>query len=195
MRASRFFETTQAHPPPDAFAMRWQNRQGFATIRSAPGSCGPPSQPSARNRLPGGTAVSWDFETEPEFQKQLDWIEKFVHEEVEPLDYVLGSPYDVRDNNRNKLVRPLQAQVRKHKLWACHLEPELGGQGYGQVKLALMNEILGPSRFAPTVFGCQAPDTGNSEILAKYVTADQKKNYIEPLLNNEIGRASCRERA
>src|ERR1700693_548487 len=133
--------------------------------------------------------MSWDFETEPEFQKELDWIDKFVREEVEPLDYVLGSPYDVRDANRNKLVRPLQAEVRKHKLWACHLEPDLGGQGYGQVKLALMNEILGRSRFAPTVFGCQAPDSGNGEILAKYGTPEQKKRYLEPLLANEI--VSC----
>ena len=133
--------------------------------------------------------MSWDFETEPEFQKELDWIDKFVREEVEPLDYVLESPYDVRDANRNKLVRPLQAEVRKRKLWACHLEPDLGGQGYGQVKLALMNEILGRSRFAPTVFGCQAPDSGNSEILAKYGTPEQKKRYLEPLLANEI--VSC----
>jgi acyl-CoA dehydrogenase len=133
--------------------------------------------------------MSWDFETEPEFQAKLDWIEKFVREEVEPLDYVLGSPYDVKDPKRNKLVRPLQNQVRKQKLWACHLDPELGGEGYGQVKLALMNEILGRSRFAPTVFGCQAPDTGNSEILAKYGTAEQKKQYLEPLLKNEI--VSC----
>ncbi len=133
--------------------------------------------------------MSWDFETEPEFQKQLDWMEKFVREEVEPLDYILDSPYDVRDPKRNRLVRPLQAEVRKQKLWACHLEPELGGQGYGQVKLALMNEILGRSRFAPTVFGCQAPDTGNAEILAKYGTPDQKKRYLEPLLANEI--VSC----
>ena len=133
--------------------------------------------------------MSWDFETEPEFQKELDWIDKFVREEVEPLDYVLESPYDIRDPNRNKLVRPLQAEVRKHKLWACHLEPELGGQGYGQVKLALMNEILGRSRFAPTVFGCQAPDSGNGEILAKYGTPEQKKRYLEPLLANEI--VSC----
>jgi acyl-CoA dehydrogenase len=133
--------------------------------------------------------MSWDFETEPEFQKELDWIDKFVREEVEPLDYVLESPYDVRDANRNKLVRPLQAEVRKRKLWACHLEPDLGGQGYGQVKLALMNEILGRSRFAPTVFGCQAPDSGNGEILAKYGTPEQKKRYLEPLLANEI--VSC----
>jgi acyl-CoA dehydrogenase len=134
-------------------------------------------------------SVSWDFETEPEFQAKLDWIEKFVRHEVEPLDYVLGSPYDVKEPKRNKLVRPLQEEVRRQKLWACHLEPELGGQGYGQVKLALMNEILGRSRFAPTVFGCQAPDTGNSDILAKYGTPEQKKQYLEPLLRNEI--VSC----
>jgi acyl-CoA dehydrogenase len=130
--------------------------------------------------------MSWDFETEPEFQKDLDWIDKFVREEVEPLDYVLGHPYDVRDPKRNKLVRPLQAEVKKRKLWACHLGPELGGQGYGQIKLALMNEILGRSRFAPIVFGCQAPDSGNAEILAHYGTPDQKKRFLQPLLDNEI---------
>ncbi len=130
--------------------------------------------------------MSWDFETEPEFQKDLDWIDKFVREEVEPLDYVLGHPYDVRDPKRNKLVRPLQAEVRKRKLWACHLGPELGGQGYGQIKLALMNEILGRSRFAPIVFGCQAPDSGNAQILAHYGTPDQKKRFLQPLLDNEI---------
>ena len=130
--------------------------------------------------------MSWDFETEPEFQKQLDWIEQFVHQEVEPLDLIHGNPYEVRDPKRNALVKPLQAEVRKRKLWACHLEPELGGQGYGQLKLALMNEILGRSHFAPIVFGCQAPDSGNAEILAKYGTPEQKKRFLQPLLDNEI---------
>ena len=64
--------------------------------------------------------MSWDFETEPEFQKELEWIERFVREEVEPLDLVLGNPYDVRDAKRNALVRPLQAEVKRKKLWACH---------------------------------------------------------------------------
>jgi acyl-CoA dehydrogenase len=133
--------------------------------------------------------MSWDFETEPEFQKELDWVEGFVREKVEPLDHVLGNPYDVRDRARNALVRPLQAEVKKRRLWACHLEPELGGQGYGQVKLALMNEILGRSRFGPMVFGCQAPDSGNAEILAKYGTPEQKERFLRPLLENEI--VSC----
>ncbi len=133
--------------------------------------------------------MSWDFETEPAFQAELDWIDKFVRTEVEPLDYVLGSPHDVKNPDNIRLVRPLQAKVRERRLWACHLGPELGGPGYGQVKLALMNEILGRSRFGPVVFGCQAPDSGNAEILAHYGTAAQKRRFLEPLLANEI--VSC----
>ena len=133
--------------------------------------------------------MAWDFKTDPEFQQKLDWIDQFVRTEVEPLDYVLGSPYDVRNPNNIKLVRPLQARVKAEGLWACHLGPELGGQGYGQVKLALMNEILGRSRFASVVFGCQAPDTGNGEILAHYGTPAQKERFLKPLLENEI--VSC----
>ncbi len=133
--------------------------------------------------------MSWGFETDEAFQKELDWIDDFVRTEVEPLDLLLDSPYNVADPARNRLVRPLQQKVRDRKLWACHLGPELGGQGYGQVKLALMNEILGRSGFAPTVFGCQAPDSGNAEILAHYGTEAQKQRYLLPLLANEI--VSC----
>lgn len=133
--------------------------------------------------------MAWDFETDPVFQKELDWVAEFIRDEVAPLDHVLGSPYDVKDARRNALVRPLQAKVRARKLWACHLGPELGGQGYGQVKLALLNEIIGRSAYGPTVFGCQAPDSGNAEILAHFGTEAQKARYLTPLLNNEI--VSC----
>jgi acyl-CoA dehydrogenase len=133
--------------------------------------------------------MAWDFETDPDFQRELDWIAAFVRDEVEPLDAVLGSPWDIHAPNFETLVRPLQRIVQERKLWACHLGPELGGRGYGQVKLALMNEILGRSAFAPIVFGCQAPDSGNSEILAHYGTSAQKQRWLEPLLANRI--VSC----
>lgn len=133
--------------------------------------------------------MSWDFETDPEFQTQLDWVARFVDAEVEPLEHVLGSPWDIHDPRFAKLVRPLQEQVKARKLWACHLAPHQGGQGYGQLKLALLNEILGRAHFAPIVFGCQAPDTGNSEILSHYGSEAQKKKYLEPLLANRI--VSC----
>ena len=76
--------------------------------------------------------------------------------------------------------------MRERGLWACHLGPDLGGPGYGQLKLALMNEILGRSHWGPIVFGCHAPDSGNAEILAHYGTPELKKRYLEPLLRNDI---------
>lgn len=131
----------------------------------------------------------WSFETDPAFQKDLDWIGAFVTAEVEPLDHILGSQWDIHDPRFEALVRPLQARVRERGLWACHLGPALGGQGLGQLKLALMNEQFGRSRFGPIVFGCQAPDTGNSEILAHYGTPEQKARFLQPLLDNKI--VSC----
>ncbi|GGM97962.1 acyl-CoA dehydrogenase family protein [Streptomyces fuscichromogenes] len=131
----------------------------------------------------------WDFETDADFQLQLDWAGTFVRDVVEPLDFVLGNPYDKSDERSLAMVRPLQKEVRSRGLWACHLGPELGGPGYGQVKLALLNEILGRSRWAPSVFGCQAPDSGNAEILAHYGTPEQKARYLQPLLDGEI--TSC----
>lgn len=133
--------------------------------------------------------MAWDFETDPEYQALLDWADHFVAEEVECLDVVLGNPFDKSDPRVIEHIKPLQQAVRDRGLWACHLGPELGGQGYGQVKLALLNEILGRSSWAPTIFGCQAPDSGNAEIIAHYGTEEQKAAYLEPLLNGEI--SSC----
>jgi acyl-CoA dehydrogenase len=133
--------------------------------------------------------MGWDFETDPTFQALLDWADAFVRDEVEPLDLVLGNPFDKSDEAARAIAQPLQQLVRERGLWAAHLGPELGGQGYGQLKLALLNEILGRSRWAPTIFGCQAPDSGNAEILAQFGSTEQKANYLQPLLDGRI--ASC----
>src|SRR3989440_10677892 len=131
--------------------------------------------------------MPWDFETEPEFQEKLDWVDSFVREEVEPLDLVWpGLAFTPLDDTRRKVVDPLKEEVRRRELWGTHLSPDLGGQGYGQLKLALLNEILGRSQWAPIVFGCQAPDTGNAEIIAHYGTPEQKERYLRPLLDGEL---------
>jgi acyl-CoA dehydrogenase len=131
----------------------------------------------------------WDFETDPEYQEKLDWVDEFIRTEVEPLELLALDPYDKQNAAMMAVLRPLQQQVKDHGLWAAHLTPELGGQGYGQVQLALLNEILGRSRWAPSVFGCQAPDSGNAEILALFGTDAQKQRYLQPLLEGEI--SSC----
>jgi acyl-CoA dehydrogenase len=136
--------------------------------------------------------MAWDFSTEPEFQSKLDWMDAFVREHVEPLDLAFrdaGDPYDRRNPVFKKITAPLKAEVKRQGLWACHLGPDLGGPGYGQVKLALMNEILGRSMWAPSIFGCQAPDSGNAEILAAFGTDEQKRRYLQPLLDGDI--VSC----
>jgi acyl-CoA dehydrogenase len=131
--------------------------------------------------------MSWDFETEPEFKAKLDWADAFVRDEVEPLDLLWPDlVFTPLDDRLREIVDPLKQRVRDEGLWATHLGPELGGQGYGQVKLCLLNEILGRSGWAPVIFGCQAPDTGNAEIIAHYGTDEQKERYLRPLLEGEI---------
>ena len=130
--------------------------------------------------------MSWDFSTEPEFQELLDWVKDFCKNEVEPLELVFPyAPY-VRDEKMRALVKPLQDQIKAKGLWAVFLDEELGGPGYGQLKLALLNEVLGRYSMAPALFGCQAPDTGNMEILAAYGTEEQKKRWLYPLMNQEM---------
>jgi len=134
----------------------------------------------------------WDFSTEPEFQERLDWAERFVRDECEAMDLLFpggGAPYDVGDAAARAHLAPLREVVKEQGLWACHLPPELGGRGYGQLKLGLLNEILGRSHWAPTVFGTAAPDTGNAEILALFGSEEQKERYLQPLLDGEI--VSC----
>ncbi|MCP4905306.1 MAG: acyl-CoA dehydrogenase, partial [bacterium] len=133
-----------------------------------------------------------DFSVEPEFQEQLDWIREFVDTEAVPIDLAFADQERVHDKSHplhDEVIRPLQEKVKARGLWACHLGPDLGGLGYGQTKLALMNEILGRSGWAPSLFGCQAPDSGNAEIIAHYGSDDQKEMYLAPLLDGKI--SSC----
>ena len=85
----------------------------------------------------------WDFETDPEFQKKLDWMETFVRDEIEPLDLLFHQDQTYNPGNQSlmAIMKPLKQKVRDQGLWACHLPKKLGGDGYGQVQLALMNEI------------------------------------------------------
>src|SRR3954452_6352679 len=130
--------------------------------------------------------MAWDFSTEPDFQQQLDWMRDFVRAEIWPMEPIFS---ELDEAAFRRLITPLQEQVRERGLWAAHLPPELGGQGFGQVKLGLMHEILGTSPFAPVVFGNAAPDSGNSEILALAGSEDQKQQWLHPLLAGDVKSA------
>ena len=130
--------------------------------------------------------MAWDFSTEPEFQEKLNWVDRFCKEKVEPLDYVF--PYAVRSRDPvvKAYVRELQQEIKDQGLWAIFLDRELGGPGFGQLKLGLLNEVIGRYTGAPQMFGAAAPDTGNMEILAAYGTEEQKKRWLVPLLNQDM---------
>jgi len=129
--------------------------------------------------------VAWEFETEPEYQAKLDWARAFVDREILPLETL-----DLDDAALLRAVAPLQDEVRAQGLWAAHLPPELGGMGFGQVRLGLLHEVLGRCFLAPLVFGNNAPDSGNAELLALGIEAsgrhEQRRLWLEPLLEGRL---------
>lgn len=131
--------------------------------------------------------MAWDFSTEPQLEEKLEWARTFMHEEVYPLEVLAP---ELPEDEFRAHIACLQEQVKKADLWALHLPPELGGRGYGQVELALLNEVIGASIWwGPIVFGCQAPDSGNAELLARFGTAQQKREWLKPLIAGRIRSA------
>jgi acyl-CoA dehydrogenase len=126
----------------------------------------------------------WDFSTEPEYQEKLDWALDFVMTEVRDLEVV-----GVDRETLLRLEEPLKQKVKDAGLWAAHLPPDLGGRGLGQVKLALLHEILGQAFYASEVFGNMAPDSGNAELIAVGATDEQKQRWLYPLLDGKLRSA------
>ncbi len=129
--------------------------------------------------------MAWDFSTDAAFEAQLGWMREFVRDEVMPIETLRLT----RDQLMT-VIRPLQDQVKERGLWAAHLPPALGGMGFGQVQLGLMHEVLGRSPYGPLVFGNNAPDSGNAELLAAGMEMtgreDIRERWLQPLLDGEI---------
>jgi acyl-CoA dehydrogenase len=108
---------------------------------------------------------------------------EIVTKEIIPNENSLryGSP-----EKRKDLYQGVQRKVKQAGLWAPHLPEEYGGMGIGFLKHAYMNEIMAWSPFSSSLFGCQAPNSGNQTILVKYGTPEQKKQWLEPLVRGEI---------
>ena len=87
------------------------------------------------------------------------------------------------DDAADALVRELRQAAKDAGLWAPHLPPEAGGSGSGFIEYAYLNEEIGRSTYAQLIFGCQAPDAGNAEILHMFGTDEQKGRWLEPLVS------------
>jgi alkylation response protein AidB-like acyl-CoA dehydrogenase len=105
-----------------------------------------------------------------------------MHDRVLPNEAAL----DREDDNADALVAELQAEVRAAGLWAPHVPPEAGGSGTGFLDYAYLNEQIGRTLWGQLVFGCQAPDAGNAEILHLFGTDEQKQRWLFPLVAGEI---------
>jgi acyl-CoA dehydrogenase len=122
-------------------------------------------------------ATAWAPPTE-----RLEQVRAFMAERVLPNEHIL----DREDDEAEALVKQLQSEVRELGLWAVHVPPEAGGTGTGFLDYAYLNEHIGRTVWGQLVFGCQAPDAGNAEILHMYGTEEQKERWLFPLVAGEI---------
>jgi acyl-CoA dehydrogenase len=126
--------------------------------------------------LPVATVVIPDLIAE-----RRERVRAFMEEHVYPNETALIREDDAAD----ALIRELRREAKDADLWAPHLPPEAGGSGSGFLEYAYLNEEIGRSMYAQLVFGCQAPDAGNGEILHLFGTEAQKKEFLEPLVSGE----------
>ncbi len=106
----------------------------------------------------------------------------FLDDHVAPAE----AAFALEDADAERLLSSLRARAREEGLWAPHLPPEAGGTGRGFLAYAYLNEEIGRSVWAQYVFGCQAPDAGNGEILHLFGTEEQKRRWLGPLVAGEV---------
>src|SRR5882672_2776281 len=110
--------------------------------------------------------------------ERLEQVRAFMAERVLPNERAI----EKQDEAGEQLLAKLRDEVRVLGLWAPHVPPEAGGTGTGFLDYAYLNESIGRSVWGQRVFGCQAPDAGNAEILHLYGTDEQKATWLAPLV-------------
>ena len=121
-------------------------------------------------------------------------IRKFVEEKVEPIEQEYHHEIGVGDRwshtpRQEEILAELKDEAKKLGLWNFFLPESQGGAGISNLQYAHLAEIMGRSRLASESFNCSAPDTGNMEVLERYGSEEQKKQWLEPLLEGKIRSA------
>lgn len=134
------------------------------------------------------------FEPSEKVAALIQRLTAFMDEHIYPNESRIQAQID---QNRRQgatwasvpLIDELKEQARAQQLWNLFLPDSPLGAGLSNLEYAPLCEVMGRSAFAPEVFNCSAPDTGNMEVLVRYGTPDQQRQWLEPLLEGRIRSA------
>ena len=127
-----------------------------------------------------------NFEFTPKVRDLQQRLQSFMDEYIYPNERLF---YEQVARNRWEpvpLIEELKPKARAAGLWNLFLPQSAHGAGLTNLEYAPLCEIMGRVHFAPEVFNCSAPDTGNMEVIERYGTVDHKQQWLNPLLNGEI---------
>lgn len=135
-----------------------------------------------------------DLGLSEELAEVREKIRTFVEEKVGPVEAEYHDEVSVGDRwshtpRQDEIMESLKAEARRLGLWNFFLPESQGGAGISNLDYAHLAEIMGRSRLASEAFNCSAPDTGNMEVLERYGSEEQKKEWLVPLLAGEIRSA------
>jgi alkylation response protein AidB-like acyl-CoA dehydrogenase len=132
-----------------------------------------------------------DFAPSSRSQEYLERVREFIRAEIDPIEAEYLRAARERGWAVSPVVEELKAKARAAGLWNLFLPDETHGAGLSTLDYAPLAEAMGRSALAPTVFNCNAPDTGNIEVLYHYGTTEQQDRWMLPLLAGEIRSAFC----
>ena len=128
--------------------------------------------------------MTFEFsEKTKELQKRL---QLFMDEHIYPNEHRFDEEVERDRWKPTKVIEELKPKARAAGLWNLFLPDASGGAGLTNLEYAPLCEIMGRCHWAPEVFNCSAPDTGNMEVLARYGSPEQKEKWLKPLLAGEI---------
>jgi acyl-CoA dehydrogenase len=126
------------------------------------------------------------FEFSEKTKELQQRLQRFMDEHVYPNERRFDEEVERNRWRPTEIIEELKPKARAGGLWNLFLPDDSGGAGLTNLEYAPLCEIMGRCHWAPEVFNCSAPDTGNMEVIARYGTPEQKEKWLKPLLAGEI---------
>ena len=132
-----------------------------------------------------------EFEYSKKTKMYMEQLTDFMNKYIYPNEEVFHEQLDAGADRWQvpPIMEELKAKARERGLWNLFLPESERGAGLTNLEYAPLCEIMGRSPIAAEAFNCSAPDTGNMEVIERYGTPEQKKQWLEPLLEGKIRSA------